>query len=64
MLIKELDIPLINALCYLFPHLMGRPPLDHIEARPSVLGFGARGGTYEEVVLEFALQAVLFDVVG
>jgi hypothetical protein len=42
MLIKELDIAIINALGNFFTDLMRTTPLNHIQARPSVLRFGAR----------------------
>ena len=52
MLIKELDIALINPLC------------NHVKSPPSVLVFGAGLRADEEVVFEFALESVLLDVVG
>ena len=55
MLIKELDIAIVNAFSNLLANLMRAPPLDHIQARPSVLGLGPRRGSNEEVVLELSL---------
>ena len=63
-LVKELDVAVVDSLCDIFADLVGASPLDHVVARPSVLGLGARRGTNEEVVLELALKAVLLDMVG
>lgn len=64
MLVKELDVAVVDSLCDIFADLVGASPLDHVVARPSVLGLGARRGTNEEVVLELALKAILLDMVG
>lgn len=64
MLIKELDIPIINALRNRFAHLMGSAAFNHVEVCPAVLGFGAGGGADEEGVFELALEGVGFYVVG
>lgn len=64
MFIEEFDIAIIDPLCNLLAHLMRAPSLNHVEASPPVLCFCARRRADEEVVFEFALQTVLFDVVG
>jgi hypothetical protein len=42
MLVEELDIAIINALCNFLANLMRRPALNHIQACPSVLRLRAR----------------------
>lgn len=64
MLIEELDVSIVNAPGDLFPYLMRRPALNHIQTRPSVLSFRARRRADKEVVLEFALEVVLLNMVG
>jgi hypothetical protein len=51
MLVKELDVAVVDTLGDFLTDLMRRPALDHIEACPSVLSLSARGSTDEEVVL-------------
>jgi hypothetical protein len=38
MFIEEVDVAIIDAFGDLLANLMRRPPLDHVESRPSVLG--------------------------
>jgi hypothetical protein len=64
MLVKELDIAIVNPLCNFLAHLMRRASLNHIQPRPSVLRLRAGRRTDEEVVLELALEIVLLDMVG
>jgi hypothetical protein len=64
MLIEELDIAVVDTFRNFLADLVRGSSLDHIEARPSVLGFGAGRCTHEEVVFQLALESVLFDVVG
>jgi hypothetical protein len=64
MFIEELDIAIIDPPGNLLADLMGTPPLNHIEPRPSILRLRARRGPNEQVVLELALEAILLDVVG
>lgn len=64
MLIKELDIPIINPLCNLLAHLMWRASLNHIQPRPSILRLRARRRANEEVILELALEVILLDMVS
>jgi len=40
-LVEELDVAVVDALCNVLSDLVRAPPLDHVVARPSVLGFGA-----------------------
>lgn len=63
MLIEELDVAVVDSLRDLLADLMRRPPLDHVELRPSVLRLGARRGTNEQVVLQLSLEVVLLDVI-
>jgi hypothetical protein len=63
-LVEELDVAVVDSLCDVLADLVGASPLDHVVARPSVLGLGAGRGTNEEVVLELSLQTVLLDMVG
>lgn len=63
MLIEELDVAIVDTLCDLLADLMRRPPLDHVELRPSVLSLGAGRGTNEQVVLQLSLEVVLLDVI-
>jgi len=62
-LVEELDVAVVDALCDVLADLVRAPPLDHVVARPSVLGLGAGRGADEEVVFELALEAVLLDMV-
>jgi hypothetical protein len=64
MLVEELDIAIINALCNFLANLMRRPALNHIQACPSVLRLRARWRANKEVVFELALEVVLLNVVG
>lgn len=64
MLIEELDIPIVDSPGNLFPYLMRRPALNHIQTRPSILSLRARRRADKEVVLEFALEVVLLNMVG
>ena len=64
MLVEELDVAVVDSLCDILADLVRASPLDHVVARPSVLGLGAGRGTNEEVVLELSLQTVLLDMVG
>lgn len=64
MLVEELDITIVDALCNFLTYLMRRTALDHVIAGPSVFSFGPRGRAYEEVVLELALEVILFNMVG
>jgi hypothetical protein len=64
MFVEELDISIVDSTCNFFTHLMRRPPLNHIQPRPSILRLRARRRTHKEVVLELALQIVLLDMVG
>jgi hypothetical protein len=41
MLVEEVDVSVVDALGDLLSDLVGRSALDHVEARPSVLSFGA-----------------------
>lgn len=63
-LVEELDVAVVDALCDVLANLVRASPLDHVVARPSVLGLGAGRCADEEVVLQLALQAVLLDMVG
>jgi hypothetical protein len=63
MLIEKLDVAVIDSSGDVLADLVGGPPLDHIETRPSVFGFGARRSADEEVEFEFTLQIVFFNMV-
>jgi hypothetical protein len=63
MLIEELDISIVNALCDFLSDLMRTPPLDHIQSRPSVLCLSAGRRSNEQVVLQLSLEVVLLDVI-
>ena len=62
-LIKELYVAVVDAFGNFLANLVGTPPLDHVEAGPSILRLGAGRSTDEEVVLELALQSILLDMV-
>jgi hypothetical protein len=64
MLIEELDIAIIDALCNFLANLMRRPALNHIQPRPSVLCLSARRCANKEIVFELALETVLLDMIG
>jgi hypothetical protein len=64
MLVKELDIAIVDPLCNLLANLMRRPALNHVQPRPSVLRLRTRRRANEEVVFELALEVVVLDVVG
>lgn len=64
MLVEKVDAAIIDTLGDGLSDLMGTPPLNHVEAGPSVLSLGAGRGTDEETVPKLALQVVLLDVVG
>jgi hypothetical protein len=64
MFVEELDVAVVDTLGNLLANLMRRPALDHVEASPSVLSLRARRSADEEVVLQLALEVVLFDMVG
>jgi hypothetical protein len=62
--VEELDVAVVDPLCDILSDLVRASSLDHVVARPSVLGLGAGRGTNEEVVLELTLEAVLLYMVG
>jgi hypothetical protein len=64
MFVEELDVPVVDLPGDIFSYLMRRPALNHIQPRPSILRLSARRRTHKEVVLEFALEVVLLDMVG
>ena len=41
-LVEELDVAVVDSLCDILADLVGASPLNHVVARPSVLGLGAR----------------------
>lgn len=51
MLIKELDLTIIDPLGNLLANLMRTPTLNHVQSRPAVLCLGTRRGTNEQGVL-------------
>lgn len=63
MLIKELDIAVVDPLCDFLADLMGRASLDHVQSRPSVLGLRAGRRADEQRVFLLAFEVVLLDVV-
>lgn len=63
MLVEELDVAIIDALRNLLSNLMRRPPLNHIQPRPSILRLRTRGRADEKIVLELPLEVVLLDMV-
>jgi hypothetical protein len=63
-LVEELDVAVVDALCDILADLMRTSPLDHVVACPSVLSLCARRGADKKVVLQLTLEAVLLDVVG
>jgi hypothetical protein len=64
MLVKELDVAIVNTLCNLLSNLMRRPALNHIQPRPTVLSLCSGRRANEEIVLELTLKAILFDVIS
>jgi hypothetical protein len=64
MLIEKFDVSVVDTLRNLFPDLMRRSPLDHVQTCPSVLGLGTRRRTDEKVIFQLTLQVVLFNMVG
>ena len=63
MLIEELDLTVVDSLGNLSADLVRAAALDHVQARPAVLGLCAGRGAHEQVVLELSLQVVLLDMV-
>lgn len=63
MLIKELDVAIVDSLGDLLSDLVRAAALDHVQLRPAVLRLRAGGRAHEQIVLELALQVVLLDVV-
>lgn len=63
MLIKELDIAIVDSLCDLLSDLVRAAALNHVQARPAILRLRTGRGAHEEVILELALEVVLLDVV-
>lgn len=63
MLVKELNIPVIDPFRNLLADLMWTSTLDHIKSGPSILRLGTRRRADEEAVLEFSLEIVFLDVV-
>ena len=55
MLIKKLDIPIIDTFRDSFPHLMRTPPLNHVQRRPAVLRLRSGARTHEEGVFQLTL---------
>lgn len=41
MLVEELDVAIVDALCNLLTDLMRRSTLNHIQTRPSILSLSA-----------------------
>ena len=64
MLVKELDLAIVDALGDFLADLMGAAAFNHVQTRPSALGLGSRGGANEEGIFQLTLQIVLLDVVG
>lgn len=64
MLVKEVDATFIDTLGNGLANLVRASPGDHVQLGPSVLGFHTRRGADKQVVLELALQFVLFNMVG
>ncbi|KAI5286554.1 hypothetical protein KEM52_001950, partial [Ascosphaera acerosa] len=63
-LVEEVDVAVVDPLGDVAPHLVRRPPLDHVQLRPPVLRVCPRARPHEQVVLQLALQVVLLHVVG
>lgn len=63
MLIKKLDIAIVDALGDVLADLMRRAPLNHVQSRPSVLGLCAGRRADEQRVFLLSLEVVLLDVV-
>ena len=64
MLVKEVDLAVVDTLGDGLSDLMGTSPLNHVEAGPPVLCLGAGRSTDEQAVPELALEVVLLDVIG
>lgn len=64
MLVEKVDSAIVDTLRDRLTDLMRTPPVDHIQASPSVLCLGPGGRANEEGVSQLALKAVLLDVVG
>lgn len=64
MLIEKLDVAIIDPSSDFLADLVWSSPLNHVETRPSIFGFSAGGGANEEVVFEFSLQIVFFNVIS
>lgn len=63
MLVKELDLPIVDSLGNFFSDLVRTPPFNHVQARPAVFRLRAGGSSHEEVILQLTFQFVLLDVV-
>ena len=63
MLIKELDLAIVDSLGDFFSDLVRATSLNHVQAGPAVLGLCAGGSTDKQVVLQLSLEVVLLDMV-
>lgn len=64
MLVEEVDVAVIDALCDLLADLVRSAALNHVQLCPSVLSLCAGRSSDEEVVLELSLKTILLDVIG
>jgi hypothetical protein len=64
MLIKEIDLAVVDTLGNFLSNLMRASTTDHVQLRPSVFSLGSRGGSDEETVFQLSLEIVFLDMVG
>ena len=64
MLVEEFDVAVVDTLGNILADLMRRAALDHIQAGPPILSLGTGGGADEEIVFQFTLESIFFDMVG
>jgi len=62
-LVKEVDLALVDALGNGLANLVRASPLNHVERSPSAFSLGAGRSATEEAVAHFALKVVLLNMV-
>lgn len=64
MLIKKLDVSIVDPPCNLLANLVRAATLNHVQSCPTILRLSTRRRANKQGVLEFALKPVLLDIVG
>lgn len=64
MLVEELNPALVDTPRNLLADLVRRPPFDHVQPRPPILGLRTGRCADEERILELSLQVVSLHMIG